>query len=264
MSESPTRDDGELEERALATSLAYRFLSAAYRYPNEANLETIGTLRRGVAEGLPLLESEEKEPGGTLREGFAEVSRLLEGWTREEMEDQYVSLFGHAVHGPCPPYEAEYGEKGERLQHPHEIADVVAFYRAFDLDLATGLGERPDCLSLECEFAAFLCLKLAHARSVDDPELAEISLEARGKFLREHLGRWMPTFSGLLLKEAESGFYPAVTRWAGAFLTTDVAWLGVSIGPEKLRLRLPAEAVPEDCTTCGSSQACMISFEGQA
>ncbi|MFQ5506544.1 MAG: molecular chaperone [Planctomycetota bacterium] len=263
MSKSPTV--AENEERALATSLAYRFLSAAYRYPDEANLEAIRALHRGVAEALPLLVArKEKEHGGILAEPFAEVTRLLEEWTREEMEDQYVSLFGHAVHGPCPPYEAEYGEKGEGLQHPHEIADIVAFYRAFELDLAQGIGERPDCVSLECEFLAFLCLKLAHARSVGDGELARISFEARGKFLREHLGRWMPTFAGLLLKEAEQGFYPAVTRWAGAVLSADAARLGVPLGPEKLRLRLPSEAAPEDCTTCGMSEPCAIGFEERA
>ncbi len=44
----------------------------------------------------------------------------------------YRALFGHAVRGPIPPYETEYGNEA-LFQQPQEMGDLMGFYRAFGL-----------------------------------------------------------------------------------------------------------------------------------
>lgn len=240
-----SRTDRPSSETCRATALVYRVVSAGFRYPDSANLDAFTELAAGMSQAVACLDDRDSE----LARSWRELERQAAA-APAERENEHVSLFGHAVHGPCPPYEAEYGERGERLQQPHELADLAAFYRAFGLDVAA--DERPDYLPIECEFAAFLCLKHAYAADSGDGALLRVAREARARFLREHLGRWTPTFIGLLVRESEAGFHAALARILGHLVSVDRAGLGVARARDTLTLRPPAEA-PETFLQCPMS-----------
>ncbi len=157
------------EERSLARGLIYRFIAGAYRHPEPDTLSAIQGQEQGISEALAVLSD---SSDGGLPERFGNLLNAARENTPDALERDYVLLLGHVVQGPCPPYETEYSESDERLQQPHELSDLSAFYRAFGLKLGGGIHERVDFIAVECEFAAFLCCKQAYAEEHGDSALA--------------------------------------------------------------------------------------------
>lgn len=230
----------------MARGLIYRFIAAAYRYPAPDILDAIREQEQAVPEALAVLadSSDSLLPGR-----FCELLRVAKETTADALEQEYVSFFSHAVQGRCPLYETEYSESDERLQQPHELSDLSAFYHAFGLQLGGGIHERVDFIAVECEFAAFLCCKQAYAEEHGDSELAEITLNAGRKFLHDHLGRWVPAFSLRIIKQSQDSFYDSLAQFTLAFVTDDCKRLGVTPGVEHLKLRLPLSE-EDACMNC--------------
>ena len=242
---------GTEEEQSLARALIYRFLAAGYRYPEGGATNAIHEQSQAISEALAVLHDSSDH---RLAERLGELVGAAGKDTPAELEKEYVSLFSHAVQGLCPLYEAEYGESDERLQQPHELSDLGAFYRAFGLKLGGGVHERVDFVAVECEFAAFLCVKQAYAEEHGDAALAELTMDAQQKFLRDHLGRWTPALARRIIDQSgDDSFYNALARFTLAYLTDDCKRLGVTPGKEHLKLRLPlAEA--DACLSCPMAQ----------
>ena len=106
----------------------------------------------------------------------------------------YQRLFGHTARGAVSPYETEYGNES-LFQQPQEMGDLAGFYRAFGLRLNVAERERLDHISCECEFMLFLALKEAYALEHADTAMGEETSKAVRLFLRDHLGRFGPTFA---------------------------------------------------------------------
>ena len=119
-----------------------------------------------------------------------------------------------AARGQIPPYETEYGNEA-LFQQPQELGDLMGFYRA-GLALKPGKHERPDHISCECEFLMFLALKEAYALEQDNQEMLAETRKAEKLFLRDHLGRFLPTFVTQLTREDPSGFYSTLGELACA------------------------------------------------
>ncbi len=224
------------EERSLARGVVYRFIAAAFRYPEPDTWSAFREQERAMSEAVAVLS---EGSDGRLAERFAELKQEAERSTSDVLESDYVSLFGHAVRGRCPLYEAEYGEGDERLQQPHELSDLFAFYRAFGLTLGEGLGERVDFIVVECEFMAFLSVKQAYAEEHEDEALAAVTLDAQGKFLRDHLGRWTPACTRKIVDQSRDSFYGLLARLTLDYVNGECQRLGVLPGKEHLKLRLP-------------------------
>ena len=122
------------------------------------------------------------------------------------LSSRYRVLFGHTARGPIPPYETEYGNEA-LFQQPQELGDLMGFYHAFGLGLKQDQRERADHVSCECEFLMFLSLKEAYALENDNREMLVETRKAEKLFLRDHLARFLPTFSAKLDREDPSGFY---------------------------------------------------------
>ena len=244
----PVSQTREEEERSLARALIYRLLAAGYRYPELVTTDVIHEQIDAVSQALAVLY--DASSNHRLAERLNALVELLEKDTLAELEEEYVSLFSHAVQGQCPLYEAEYGESDERLQQPHELSDLNAFYRAFSLKLGDGIHERVDFIAVECEFAAFLCAKQAYAEEHGDTTLAEVAADAQRKFLRDHLGRWTPALARKIIDLTnDDSFYHALARFTIAYMTDDCKFLGVTPGKEHLKLRLPL-ADADACLSC--------------
>ncbi len=239
------------EERSLARALIYRFMAAGYRYPECAATNAIHEQSQAVSESLAVLHNSSDH---RLAERLSELAEAAERNTPAELEKEYVSLFSHSVQGRCPLYGAEYGESDERLQQPHELSDLGAFYRAFGLKLGGEVHERVDFIAVECEFAAFLCVKQAYAEEHGDAELAELTVNAQRKYLRAHVGRWVPALARRIIDESHAdSFYNALARFTLAYLKDDCERLGVTPGKEHLKLRLPL-AEEDACLSCPMAQ----------
>ena len=167
----------------------------------------------------------------------------------------YLSAFGHAARGPHALNEIEYGDlKADPLFQPHRLADLAAFYRAFGMEIAPDAGERHDHLCLELEFLCFLAAREAYALEHQlEPEDLAISRDAQKKFLREHLGRWVPACMRRLARELAPGALQSLAQFTRTFIETDCARFGVPGGSEDLLLRPVDSSAESLCASCGLS-----------
>lgn len=164
-----------------------------------------------------------------------------------DLEGAYARLFGHTARGQVPPYETEYGEDS-LFEPPREMADLAAFFRAFGLALRPDARERPDHVACECEFLLTLARKEAHALEVGETAMLAETRRATRAFLRDHLGRWAAAFGNKLAREDPGGFYGALGGLCTAFVVSECRRVGVSAGPDFLRLRSPdLAAAPMGC-----------------
>lgn len=163
----------------------------------------------------------------------------------EARGDARARLLGHAVRGPCPPYELEY-RASEVFQQSQTLADLAGVYRAFGLDATGPLAERGDHAAAQWEFLAVLALKTALAQRAEDRDCC---IDAQRLFLREHAAAWMPAFFERLRKADDGSLLPRAAALAGALLSDWCAALDVPTGARWIELRPIAE---EDSTiTCG-------------
>ena len=166
---------------------------------------------------------------------------------------EYHVLFGHTTRGQVPPYETEYGNEA-LFQQPQELGDLMGFYHAFGLKLKTDKHERPDHVSCELEFFMFLALKEAFAMEQDNREMLAETRKAEKLFLRDHLARFVPTFTNQLQREAPGGFYTKLAALCLQIVAADCARLEDALGAANLGLR-PADddRVP---MACGNGAEC--------
>lgn len=125
--------------------------------------------RAGWSEELEALAGEVR--GEPLREAVRAARGAWEG--------PYHALLGAG--GPASPREAAHAGFGDPGR---VLADLAAAYQAFGF--APRSEEPDDHLAVECDFVAWLFLKEVHAVVSDRAEAAEVTREARARFLAEH------------------------------------------------------------------------------
>lgn len=90
----------------------------------------------------------------------------------------------------CPPNETAYirRDKGAIL------ADLNGFYHAFGFDPAAEVGEKPDHIVTELQFAALLLVMAARAAAGGRDEDEATTRRALFLFAADHLGAWIDIF----------------------------------------------------------------------
>jgi nitrate reductase assembly molybdenum cofactor insertion protein NarJ len=146
----------------------------------------------------------------------------------DELKSQYIDIFdrGSAVNSL---YETEYG-RGRAMVKGNELADIGGFYKAFGFELGgeDSVREMLDHVSVELEFYALLKMKQEYLRRENSNEGVEIVADARKKFLKEHLGR----FIGAIGKRpgvAGNVFYSALFECCLKLVEKECAILGVEV-----------------------------------
>jgi len=247
---TPTRSEASPTARdlALCRSACWEALALGFRPPGPETLARLVAPDgvEALADALAVLDAAR----GT-RVAPA-VRRLARPVSLDALGAAYGRLFGHTARGLVPPYETEYGADSV-FQPMHEMSDLAAFYRAFGLRLAPDAGERPDHVSCECEFLAFLARKEAYALERDDAPMRDATRQAERRFLRDHLGRWAPAFGRMLARHDPGGFFGALGALSAEVVALECARVGVSAGPELLRLRSPEP--PDAPAACGADPA---------
>jgi DMSO reductase family type II enzyme chaperone len=256
----PSETIGQEGELARVRSAAYGLIATALRYPDNALLSTLTDDARwgGWPEVIRRVDAESAAHLDAFRNALLELTPGQsdgppDGLT--ELQDVHVHLFGHAVRGTCPAYELEYG-RGEIMQQAPELADITGFYSAFGMELAGEANERPDHVSVECEFMSVLAAKEAYViEEGKSGDAGEVLRHAQRSFVADHLGQWLPALGQRMAEAAGPGFYGAIGRFAGSFIASECRRMEITCGPEYLELR-PEESSPEDPLTCGVEESC--------
>lgn len=232
-------------DRALCRSKLYLLVSWGYLYPEDD--EFLDYLQSGefVADGRAALEGLRKE----LRNfgGQETVDRLKavdghfdsieewvssegENWNIQELRDEHRRVFSNVIALDCPPYETLFGND-HVFGQSYVMGDIAGFYSAFGLQLSPDIHERLDHLSVELEFMHYLSYKESYAILHDGGEKLKTVFEAEKKFVKEHIGRWVPLFSGMLKRKADYGFYKILADFTSDWMAFDIAYLGVTPQP---------------------------------
>lgn len=200
-------------DNAIRRAQVYGFLAEAFLYPRDNWTEDIGLVIDIVR---------------TL--GWIDVRVTLPAVPFAELQATHRHAFGIAG-SLC--YETEYGLPHEYRQS-QEMADIAGFYRAFGFNLGGQRRERPDHIAVELEFMYALALKEAYTSETGIPEHLEICEVAQGKFLQDHLGRWIGLFAQSVAHNAPGSLFAALAQFTADFIRTDADRLGVSLDAPQL------------------------------
>ncbi len=237
--------DAPAVERALCRSKLYLLVSWGYLYPEDD--EFLDYLQSGefVEDGRSALEGLKKElqntGGQEAEERIAALSAHFdtieewektegENWSIQDLRDEHRRVFSNVIALDCPPYETLFGND-HVFGQSYVMGDIAGFYSAFGLQLSPDIHERLDHLSVELEFMHYLAYKESYAILHDGAEKLKTVMEAEKKFVKEHIGRWVPLFADMLKRKAEYGFYKVLADFTADWVAFDVAFLGVTPQP---------------------------------
>lgn len=224
---------------ALGRAALYTLLSRALAFPTPGHrtelAEQVGPLAATVETG-------DEELDRLVREALASLDAPL-----AELRRAHSGVFTHIEPPDYPPYESAY-DRADVFRQTTVMADVAGFYHAHGLRVGGAERERPDHIVTQLEFMAFMARKEAYAlEHLGADEIAECR-RTQVTFLRDHLGRWAPsfgrriaTFSGELTFQASGRL---LERWIEAELE---AW-GVEL---ESALDAPQPPPPPEDDGCG-------------
>ncbi len=202
---------------AIARSALYKAFSLALSPPTAQVRRFIREeLGHKVMEALKLLPID-YDPG-------EELARLKGAAAEEGLEGEYNRLFRTGI--ACSPYETEYDPLCS-VRKGQELSDILAFYTAFGLRLSDNMKELPDHIAAELEFMSLLHLKEVYARLRGLSDEMAISVEAQGKFLKDHLGRWVFSFCRRVERSSRAELYKSLSRLLSGFIGHEIKRRGL-------------------------------------
>lgn len=240
---------GSERDIALCRSVFYQILSLGFRPPTGESLRRVGSAA-ALAEAAAILDAGQRTMLGTRALALASPHETGNPATRQQNFD---GLFGHTGRPTVPPYETEYGDD-TLFERPQELSDLAGFLRAFGLKIGCVTRERIDHISCELEFLAFMARKEAHAIETNDREMTDETRKATRLFLRDHLGRFVPSFAHRVMRADPDGFYGRLAGLCLELVKTECARFAVPAGPDLLRLREPID--DKAPMACGSAGDC--------
>jgi TorA maturation chaperone TorD len=176
----------------------------------------------------------------SLAQGFATP--------QDGLETEYARLFVGPGRPVAHPYESVYRE-GKVMGDC-----TVAVRRHYTAErLASEDHFLPDHIAVELEFMAHLARREAEALERDDENEALACLRRQEAFLREHLGRWLPSFCRKVLTSGAHPFYANLAERTWEHVAQDTAQVRTW-----LRATEPVDerngwtvAVESKCSLCG-------------
>lgn len=240
-----TIKDSPAVERALNRSKLYLLISWSLLYPEDE--EFLDYLRCGefVEDGRAALDTLQAMLDGAggeravqkihaLKKQFDLAETLIASeyinWQLSDLQSEHRRVFSNVITLDCPPYETLFGNDHVFAQS-HVMGDISGFYKAFGVELSKDIHERLDHLSVEFEFMHFLAYKESYSRCHDGAEKTQIVVEAQKKFVKNHIGRWVPLFCRMLSKKADSGLFRLVADMTADWMEFEMAFLGVAPQP---------------------------------
>ncbi|HJS66292.1 MAG TPA: molecular chaperone TorD family protein [Nitrospiraceae bacterium] len=238
---SPAIKDSPAVERALNRSKLYLLVSWSQLYPEDDEFLDYMQCGEFVEDGCAAIDALEAALDGIggeraklklvlLRKQFGQIEKVVASecvnWQLSDLQAEHRRVFSNVITLDCPPYETLFGNDHVFAQS-QVMGDIAGFYRAFGVELSKDIHERLDHLSVEFEFMHFLAYKESYARCHDGADKIQIVLDAQKKFVKNHIGRWVPLFCRMLVKKAGSGLYKHVADLMAEWMDFEVAFLGV-------------------------------------
>lgn len=170
----------------------------------------------------------------------------------EDLQSEYISIFDSG-RGANPIYETEY-DRRRAMAKGNELSDIAGFYKAFGFELDSNLEgmEMLDHVGIELEFYSLMLMKEIHLTEGGDAQGVEIVLDARGKFLKSHLGRFVGSI-GRRPGVVASAFYSRVFGWCAQLVDLECKKLGIEVIPADW---VDGEALKEEEMNCGLGAKC--------
>ncbi len=196
-------------------SRTYSLLATALAYPTEAGIDGIVGAAAGGASGYPaVLRALLKELAATIPGDLATLRR------------SHRRLFPQVESQDTAGYETAY--RGDEIFNQAAImADIAGFYRAFGLEVGGAMRERPDHVTVELEYLAFLCFKEALSAEGGEIDQADVCADAERTFLTDHLGDWGPELGRRLERHSDHEFFGVVGRLLDQWINLRLDELGV-------------------------------------
>jgi len=227
---------------------AFILASLLTAYPAEDFLEQVSLMYQELSE-----DSEVSPETRNLAQNIHE--QLLPFYQMPELLDNlrsvYIDLFDRSGRLNSL-YETEYG-KQRAIYKGNELIDIAGFYKAFGMEMGQegAISEMVDHLSVELEFYAILLIKNQALEEKQDQEGILTLLDARCKFLKEHLG---PFVKGLSKRPeiVEDLFFSEVFNFTSHLVDLELNCLNITLPEEK---DLFLENVPQENEelSCGNS-----------
>jgi TorA maturation chaperone TorD len=167
---------------------------------------------------------------------------ILQAWSQANasgLSDQvfsdlkldYTRLFIGLDMLPTAPWESVYFNR-ERMVFQEQTLQVRQWFARFGVQVENLNKEPDDHIGLEILFIAHLAsLALQAIEKGDQPALDEV-LQAQRGFLEEHLLRWGPAWTRLLLQHAQTDFYRGIAHLTHGALLAAADLLDVSMPKE--------------------------------
>jgi len=218
----------DLKEERISLNLArgrvYEILSLAFSYPWNRKFFRPKSLLEPM--DIAMVDEEEWAQLKSIVFGF---SNYLPKMTIKQVQGEYVHVFGHAVSMECPPYEMQYGTEGGVQSQTDVLIQLGGFFETFGFELPRKQSkERIDHISNELAFMSYLCFRMAYGiQHGHDERKVGVLLSGMKKFVRNHVGRWMPLFCIFASRKAERGLYKDIVDILSSFLKNEVTLLDV-------------------------------------
>lgn len=237
--------DSPAVERALNRSKIYLLFSWSLLYPEDE--EFLDYLQCGefVEDGRAALDGLRLALDGIggdraiqkialMKKQFDQIEKLVSAecvnWQIGDLQTEHRRVFTNVITLDCPPYETLFGNDHVFAQS-HVMGDIAGFYKAFGVELSKDVHERLDHLSVELEFMHFLTYKESYSRCHDGVDKTEIVVDAQKKFVKNHIGRWVPLFCRMLSKKSDTGLFKLIADCMSEWMDFEVAFLGVTVQP---------------------------------
>jgi putative dimethyl sulfoxide reductase chaperone len=238
---SPAIKDSPAVERALNRSKLYLLVSWSLLYPEDDEYLDYVQCGEFVEDGRAAIDALDVALEGIggerakqklvyLRKQFDQIEKVVASecvnWQLTDLQAEHRRVFSNVITLDCPPYETLFGNDHVFAQS-QVMGDIAGFYRAFGVELSKDIHERLDHLSVEFEFMHFLAYKESYSRCHDGADKTQIVLDAQKKFVKNHIGRWVPLFCRMLVKKADSGLYKHIADLMAEWMDFEAAFLGV-------------------------------------
>ena len=199
-------------ETSEARSSIYSFLSLVYRTEVTENL--LKQIKK--ADMLSTLS----DMGANFEKDFLKrpYKKLI-----EDLAVEYTRLFlGPGKH--ISPHESVHHKRDDGDWGNLWGADTVAvkkFIETSGLEYKTEYTGLPDHISIELEFMGEVIKRESEALIDNDREGAVYCLKIQRKFIKEHLGAWVPVFCDKVVEHAELSFYSGIAKLTQNFLENE-------------------------------------------